>query len=209
MISKKWAKEEYDIIDRKYKSKPFCQLSPDKLINTTALLLLKINIITGWPIPKDEARLVLIDQFSKKLVESYPLCNEDEVEYAFRQNSSIKDWGRDMSLSLIDQVMIPYMNKRFELSFLEEKERVTLSLPAPDYKEINWREVIQIEYDLFLSNRSDSTMWPAKDMYNQLVEDELIVPGCETVECMRKSIYLFFIDRRKKEKPVYEKIIPL
>lgn len=90
---------------------------------TSYALLLKIHVITGWAIPEGEFQDILIDQLEKKLLESYPLVNPDEVEYAFRNNTSVKDWGKAMNLSLIDEVMIPYLEKRRELSSLEEQKQ--------------------------------------------------------------------------------------
>lgn len=84
-------------------------------------LLLKIHAITGWVLPEKTILTVFQDQFRKKLAESYSHCNPDEIEYAFRnEGTAIKDWGKQMNLSLIDEVMIPYLSRRFELSRLEE-----------------------------------------------------------------------------------------
>jgi hypothetical protein len=85
-------------------------------------LLIKIHAITGWTIPVSELMNVLADQFEKKLLEKYRNVNEQEVEYAFRNKGiEIKDWGKAMNLSLIDEVMIPYLEERFELSRTEEQ----------------------------------------------------------------------------------------
>lgn len=92
----------------------------------TMALLVKISVITGWSNPEDEiVRNVLIDQFRKLLMEKYPTCNPYEVEYAFRQfGTTVKDWGKQMNLALIDEVMIPYLNQRSEISKLEEAHKV-------------------------------------------------------------------------------------
>jgi hypothetical protein len=93
-----------------------------ELDNWAQALLVKINAITGWTIP-DETTEILVDQFRKKLSESYANCNPDEVEYAFRNyGTAVKDWGKQMNLSLIDEVMIPYLGRRLELSRLEEQK---------------------------------------------------------------------------------------
>lgn len=97
-----------------------------ELNNWAKALLIKINVITGWVIPEDTLE-VLVDQFRKKLSESYPNCNPDEVEYAFRNyGTTVKDWGKQMNLSLIDEVMIPYLNRRLELSKIEEQKAPVL-----------------------------------------------------------------------------------
>lgn len=87
-------------------------------------LLFKIHVVTGWVISEEkEYRNVLVDQFSKKLVEAYQEVNADEFEYAIRTyGTQVKDWGKQMNLSLIDEVMIPYLSKRIELSQIEESK---------------------------------------------------------------------------------------
>lgn len=88
-------------------------------------ILLKIHVITGWVVPADETFLdILLDQFKKKLAESYSNVNMDEIEYAFRvYGTEVKDWGKAMNLSLIDEVMIPYLDKRSEVSRIEEQKK--------------------------------------------------------------------------------------
>lgn len=85
-------------------------------------ILLKIHVVTGWVVPADDKILdILLDQFEKKLTESYSNVNADELEYAFRSlGTTVKDWGKTMNLSLIDEVMIPYLQTRAEISKLEE-----------------------------------------------------------------------------------------
>lgn len=67
---------------------------------------------------------ILLDQFVKKLIESYPNVNPEEIEYAFRNyGTTVKDWGKSMNLSLIDEVMMPYLSDRKHLSHeLEERK---------------------------------------------------------------------------------------
>lgn len=84
-------------------------------------LLVKISVITGWVIPDNDLQDVLVDQFQRLLTEKYSTCNVDEIEYAFRANgTTVKDWGKQVNLALIDEVMIPYMNQRGEISRHEE-----------------------------------------------------------------------------------------
>lgn len=84
-------------------------------------MLLKIAAITGWMLPTDVLLNMLQEQFKKKMLESYAYCNPEEIEYAFRNfGSYVKDWGKQMNLNLIDEVMRPYLAKRREQSFAEE-----------------------------------------------------------------------------------------
>lgn len=102
-------------------------------------LLLKIHVITGWTIPDSDILIVLIDQFQKKLVESYPNMNVDEIEYAFRQSGTmVKDWGKAMNLSLIDEVLIPYLGERKRLSHeLEERSTTPPAMKILTDEELN------------------------------------------------------------------------
>lgn len=109
------------MIQVKYKSKPFITLNEPDLLLTAKVLLLKINVITGWVLP-DENMDALVDVFAKKMILSYPNVNQDEVEYAFiTEGTTVKDWGKYLNIGLIDEVMIPYTSKRFEVSRIEEQ----------------------------------------------------------------------------------------
>ena len=123
--------EERQILEVKYKSPQFGNMDQEEIDLWADALLLKIHVITGWTIPEKTVLFVFTDQFKKKILESYSRCNPDEIEYAFRTEGTIvKDWGKSMNLSLIDEVMIPYMKKRFEVGILEEQQKVK-QLEAP------------------------------------------------------------------------------
>jgi hypothetical protein len=114
---------ELEIIRIKYQGLQFGKMSDRNLRAYAKATLLKIHVITGWSIPKDELMNLLLDQFIKKLLESYPNVNTEEIEYAFRNyGTTVKDWGKNMSLALIDEVMIPYLANRKHLSHeIEER----------------------------------------------------------------------------------------
>ena len=113
----------------KYSGKQIGRMNESEINTWAKSLLLKIHVITGWVIPASELQVILIDQFQKKLVESYPEINVNEIEYAFRNSgTTVKDWGKAMNLSLIDEVLIPYLAERQRLSHeLEER-----SVPPPE-----------------------------------------------------------------------------
>lgn len=106
----------------KYAAKTIGQMSGVEVDGWSKGLLLKIHVITGWVIPEKELLSILVDQFQKKLVEDYPMLNVDEIEYAFRQQASKPDWGKTMNLALIDEVLVPYLKKRYQVSSDEEKK---------------------------------------------------------------------------------------
>src|SRR6267142_6059897 len=77
-------KDEAELAAVKYKSGHFEKMNDVTLGKWALALVLKIHTITGWVVPEDRMRNVLVDQFKKKILESYATCNPDEIEYAFR-----------------------------------------------------------------------------------------------------------------------------
>lgn len=119
------ATPEVKILILKYAAKQIGQMNAQEVESWGMALLVKIHVITGWTIPPAELLNILVDQFQKKLVESYPTMNPDEIEYAFRTGgTTVKDWGKSMNLALIDEVLIPYLDERKRLSHeLEERSK--------------------------------------------------------------------------------------
>jgi hypothetical protein len=114
--------DEKSIIEAKYTGKRFDQMSYEEITDASFELLVKIHIISGWNFPiEKEFQAVLTQQFRYKLLESYSACTSAELEYAFRTATTVKDWGKDINLMLIDEVMRPYFHKRMEISKKEEK----------------------------------------------------------------------------------------
>ena len=114
--------EERQVIVMKYKSKKLCEMHDGELSKWVKALLLKIHVITGWTIPANDLMKILLDQFQKKMMESYSDMNPDEIEFAFRNSGTVvEDWGKSMNLNLLDKVLIPYHASRFELSKIEEQ----------------------------------------------------------------------------------------
>lgn len=130
------------IYDLKYKSNPVCKMSPAELTVWSKAAILKIHVITGWVVPANELVNVLIDQFQKKMIESYPTINPDELEYAFRTyGTTVKDWGKQMNLSLVDEVLIPYMAARQTVSQIEEQAKpLLIEGPKEDLSDVTMRD---------------------------------------------------------------------
>ncbi len=113
------------ILHMKYAAKRIGQMDDSEINLWAKSLLLKIHVITGWTIPENELLIILVDQFKKKLSESYHDMNPEEIEYAFRQyGTAVKDWGKAMNLSLMDQVLPQYLAERKRISHeIEERAK--------------------------------------------------------------------------------------
>lgn len=132
------------MIEVKYLSKQFGKMTNEEFDLWGDALLIKLHAITGWTIPEKTIGKVLVDQFKKKLIESYPNCNTDEIEYAFRKNKTqVSNWGKNMNLSSIDEVMKPYLEERFDASRMEEHLK---SLPPAKEEPIPINDKIMIEW---------------------------------------------------------------
>jgi len=116
-------RQQDQILQAKYAGIRFGQMAPQQLEVFAEALLIRIAVITGWSLPEQKVYGILVEQFRKKLVEGYPHVNPEEIEYACRNyGTTIQDWGKKVNLSLIDQAMIPYLEKRRESSALEERK---------------------------------------------------------------------------------------
>ena len=137
------------MIERKYAGKTFGSMAPKELQKSANEVLLRIHVITGWQMPPNELMLILVDEFNKKILESYPNVNIEEITYAFREyGSEVKEWGKALNISLIDEVMIPYLEKRFEASKVEEqKKQIEYKVSEEEKEKINreYQEFLQTE----------------------------------------------------------------
>lgn len=122
--------EENKLLELKYKSCPLDKINDSDLLYQASLLILKIHVIAGWNVPEKELKNILVDQFTKKIKERYTNVNAEEIDYAFRHNTTVKDWGKSINLVLIDEVLGEYLEKRSQVSQLEEKYK-NKELPPP------------------------------------------------------------------------------
>nr|MBA4166540.1 hypothetical protein [Chitinophagaceae bacterium] len=119
-------------------------MAPAEIAVTSNAVILKIHAITGWEIPEKMIARILKEQFIKKMQEGYATVNVDEIEYAFRTyGTQVKDWGKSMNLSLIDEVMTPYLLSRQEVSKMEEQKKPLMIDHKEDLSDIamqDWYE---------------------------------------------------------------------
>jgi len=119
--TKNLTRQEREVVDVKYAGKRFGYMTEIERGLAAHKMLLVIHTLTGWVLPTELFLDILVKQLEKKLKESYFTLNEEEVEYAFRNRGiDVKDWGKEINLTLVDEILIPYLETRFELSKIEE-----------------------------------------------------------------------------------------
>lgn len=147
---------ESKVLELKYTGKIFGKMEEQERWFAAQTILLKIHAIKGWSIPASEMMDILIDQFQRKLTEGYQNVTVAEVEYAFRNSTDVKDWGKSLNLSLIDEVMIPYLENRFDLSQQEEKlnkpkmieERIVVTKEENAEWMMDWKQKCDVNFEL-------------------------------------------------------------
>ncbi len=121
-------------------------MSLSEIQSSAKQVLLRIHVIAGWTMPQDELMVILMDEFGKKIVESYANVTIEEISYAFRSEGyKVKEWGKALNISLIDEVMLPYLEKRFEISNFEEQKKVIEYKPDLAQIEKEYQEFLQTD----------------------------------------------------------------
>lgn len=164
-ISDTMTSEEKEMYSIKYTAKPIKDLSVDELPKHAKALILRIHTVTGWNVPDDTFFLnTLVSEFSKLLAESYKDLNVEEIAYAVRNYGlDIKDWGKNMNLSLIDKPISEYRRVRQCLSEAEERRKPVADI---DYKPtaeelMNMRRmVVEERYQAFLHGHTSFLVQP-------------------------------------------------
>lgn len=200
--------EENKVLQLKYQSKKIGAMNEDELSKWIRAILIKIHVITGWTIPSDNNLLnILLDQFRKTLVEKYSEINPDEIEYAFRSNTTVEDYGKALNLNLIDKVLTNYLDARYKISMTEEMIKNRKEPEAFNLKsDVNWREQIEQNYQYFLLQDKFFSIHPYE--YDQLVEDKFIVPDSKEHSLEEKERFvksLFEISKKKNFNNLYTK----
>ena len=110
------ASSELLVVENKLKAPPISKLDAFQQLSAIRTLILKITVITGWNVPQAEMIDILSDQFLKLILERYAWINVLEIEYAFRNHGTrVKDWGKEMNLGLITNVLDSYLDRMSEI----------------------------------------------------------------------------------------------
>lgn len=89
-------------------------------------VLVRINAITGWKLPDNEDVLsALVKEMTIYLTDTRGDLTSDEIAYSVRNYGlTVKDWGKNLNISLIDQCVCEYKEKRYEASIEEERAAI-------------------------------------------------------------------------------------
>lgn len=174
-------------MELKYSAVPFAQYPDIELIKKVSVLLLKIHVIAGWVIPQKELQDILVDQLFKKIRESYGTVNEQEFEAAFRNNLSVKDWGKNINLVLIDTVLSEYLDRRADVSRMEEHYRLAAKeLPPPPEDELTDEDFIEANRAVYQLTKSYGLI--AVKCYDILVSQGKINLSIEEKQEIRQTV---------------------
>lgn len=172
-LSLGWTNDEVRIWDLQYNSRPIKFFKEESLSPHIRALVFKINVVTGWAVPElEEQRRVLYDQFQKKLIEDYSSLNMDEIEYAIRSyGTKIKDWGKAINLSMVEEVLTAFIAHRAQVRRLEESH-LQKELPTAQAEPLNWPEYLETVKSTFLKTKIPGLI-PA-EIYHHLVQEKEI-----------------------------------
>lgn len=165
------------VLTVKYAAKPFAQLSEIEQEAHSIALLLKINVVTGWPVPdSNEAQNILAEQLKLYLVENWPLYNVEEIMYAMRSYATvIENWGKNMNLSLIGKAMSDYEDEREDISKLEESKSREPQTNNLIEMQADWKELCELYYQDYLKGEFKINIMPYQ-LYDEFVRCEMMAP---------------------------------
>lgn len=193
---------EEKILKVKYAGQLIAYIPEDKLIREIKAMVIKMNIITGWTYPDDKLyQAILEDQLKKKLLEDYPDMNFVEMEYAFRHYGTVvKDWGKSINLSLIDEVLIAYKDDRLMVSRKEEQKAAKPEQVNFTEEQLDdlWREDVENFYQRCLAGR-------IPPMTPDYFKDILVKDGLMKQE---DNLVAFFVNKLNgQSKSIYQKVV--
>lgn len=165
----------------KQKSKMFKFLTEVEQVYAVKNLLIKIHVITGWALPTEEFLGVLIDQVHKKIMEDYSDMNPDEVEFAFRETTTLEDWGKNLNLNLLDKILIPYKDRRYGIS-----RKVENALPPPEKRPYDPNEVLNQyrgEIEFYFQQLKKGNNRPRRfDYFEETLRADGMIPEGENMD---------------------------
>lgn len=111
------------MVELKYSGKQISLMTDAEIRTGVTEAIKRIHVITGWNIPDDAFYMkILAEELHAKLKESFDMLNFREIVAAFRTNGiGVKDWGKNMNLDLVCNVLWVYCDQRARVSLEEER----------------------------------------------------------------------------------------
>lgn len=175
-------------------------MSDADILSHVAETLKRIHVITGWNLPDDiDYMKIITEEFYTKLKEDFHMMNFPEIIFAFRKNGiGVKDWGKNMNLDLICNVLGNYCVERERVSFEEEKavtEPPPLKINTNDELDNFHRKWTEDFYQRIKSGMVENVPAYCEDI---LIKDGLMKQG--------ESVSAFFVKAlNEQRKNIYKK----
>lgn len=97
-------------------------MTKDQATTSAGALIVAVKLITGWNIPTGPSLDMLKSILATELKREYTTLTVPEVELAFRRHAGkVQNYGKDLSLSLFNEVMNHYFTDRNEALRVESE----------------------------------------------------------------------------------------
>jgi hypothetical protein len=135
----------------------------------------------------------------KRSLKGYSSLNVQEIEYAFRSfGSSVKDWGKSINLTLIDEVLRPYLHKRAEVRKMEESAIKPPAIEAP-IEPVDMEKFVEDARSIFLKTKLVGLI-PVQ-VYEKLEKDGDIDLTLDEKKAIRARVEKRLLNEAEKEGP--------
>lgn len=168
--------QDQTILAVKYIQAPISRLDLLQAVGIIQGLIKRIKVIAGWNIPELKEDLeILYAELYQHFCENWPTVNAEEVAFAFRKyGSEVNNWGKDINLVLLDQIIGKYMAERREIGIIEERQSVQEDPSRLIEPVIDWVKYAEDCYQTFLSGKKfNLRIWSAA-MYDEFVRGNMI-----------------------------------
>lgn len=165
-------------------------MKPEAIRAGMLKLVIKVSAITGWTLPAGNAKKVFDEQLFEFLVLKYPHMNFPEMEFAFLNEAGrVQDFGKQINLGSMAEVLDAYIEKRTAASKLEEGQPLPALLPGPKFTDADYMQWAHESADDLRSGAVTVQYLPVP-LYEWLVANGKIQTDSET----KKKIWKEAID---------------
>jgi hypothetical protein len=200
--------EETEVYNVKYASPIISKMQPVQILQAVRISLYKINVVTGWKLPDDEDYLnVLIEEFCKKLTQQYKNLNFDEIQYSIRTyGTQIKDWGKSINLSLIDEAITIYLDERRRVSIIEEQKKQLPPAAAQPLTDADYLEWVTDTETMYNKGVLSVALLPVP-IYDYLDRSGILKLDIETKRIYYKAAFQTYAIAENEQRPHLSKIL--